>query len=313
MNHNTQDNNDLTQVNWLQELAKDYLKQQKRGRFFRFLFKVLIVGLVAAMLILGPPDKRQAKTEQPHVAVIELEGPIFTKTKADAEHFIKSLKKVYKNQQVKAIYIDINSPGGSPVQADEMYQALVAFRHKYPKVKVRAICSDICASAAYYVAAGADEIYANPASMVGSIGVIYNGFGFTDAMDKLGVSRRMITAGKYKGFLDPFSPEKPADKQKIQQMLDIVHQQFIDSVVKGRGQRLKINEDTFSGLIWTGQQAKAMGLVDGYGSIRTDYSQLPRVLYSSGDSLFERLNRQLGESFAGELLTRLGVATRGFS
>ncbi len=204
--------------------------------------------------------------------------------------------------------LDINSPGGSPVQADEMYRALVKLRKSNPDKKVYAVCSDICASAAYFVAAGADKIYANRSSMVGSIGVVFNGFGFTDAMGKLGVSRRLVTAGKNKGFLDPFSPEKPEDKEKLKAMLTLVHDQFKQAVMDGRGDRLKVNEDTFSGLFWTGLQAKEMGLIDGFGSIRNGFKGVPRVEYSIKDNWFDKINKQFGESMSKVFGKMMGVS-----
>jgi protease-4 len=179
---------------------------------------------------------------------------------------MKGLDAAYKSPGLKAMIFRINSPGGSPVQADYMFNAIQFYREQYPQVKTYAVCVDICASAAYYVAAGAEEVYANPASMVGSIGVLYNGFGFEDSLKKLGMTRRLQTAGENKAILDPFLPEKPADKVFLQTMLDQVHQQFIAKVKEGRGDRLKIDDLTFSGLFWTGQEAKTRGLIDGFAS-----------------------------------------------
>lgn len=304
---------DFSKINWLQEIAKDYLKQQKKQRRNRTLFRVAVLVCALLVFLMAPPKSNDVKQSTPHVAVIELQGGIFDKSPGDAAHFIESLKKVAKNDQVKVLMIDINSPGGSPVQADEMNRALMTFRKAYPSVKVFAYCSDICASAAYYVAVGAEKIYANPSSMVGSIGVVFNGFGFTGAMDKLGVSRRLVTAGKYKGFLDPFSEAAPNEVAKLQTMLNIVHQQFKDAVLQGRGKRLKVNDDTFSGLFWTGIQAKQMGLIDDFASIRDGYGKLPRVVYSARENFIEKLNKQLGESMAHEILNKVGYGNAHIS
>ena len=176
---------------------------------------------------------------------------------------LKGIDNAYKNKGLKALILRINSPGGSPVQAEYMYNTVKYYKSKYPEVKTYAVCVDLCASAAYYVAVAADEIYASPASMVGSIGVLYNGFGFVDVMNKIGVTRRLQTSGVNKGFLDPFSPVSEFQKQKLQSMLDLIHQQFINRVKEGRGSRLHIDEDTFSGLFWTGEQALSFGLIDG--------------------------------------------------
>lgn len=298
---------DLTKINWLQELAKNYLKEQKRRKFWRAIFKSILFVLIIGFIFIGPKHPSESKKEEDHVAVIDIEGTIFSKSKADAEHFIKALKKVGKNKKAVALILDINSPGGSPVQADLMYRALMDFRKTYPNKKVYAVCSDICASAAYYIASGAEKIYANPSSVVGSIGVLFNGFGFTDAMDKVGISRRLMTAGKNKGFLDPFSPVNEGDKKKLQVILDIVHQQFKQAVLKGRGNRLKVTDETFSGLFWTGLQAKEMGLIDDFGSIYDTFKTIPRVSYSGHEGLMDRIQKQLGESVANVFLNRLGI------
>ncbi len=191
-----------------------------------------------------------------HVALIDIDGPIFDGQDASADHVVSGLTKAVKDPKTIAVILRINSPGGSPVQADDIYNNVMRFRRAYPKLKIYAVCRDICASAAYYIASSANEIYANPSSLVGSIGVLMDGFGFTGTMDKLGIDRRLITSGSEKGFLDPFSPVKPQDQAFAQQMLDQVHQQFINAVKNGRGNRLKDDPLLFSGLAWTGIQAK---------------------------------------------------------
>lgn len=303
---------DLTQINWLQQLAKNYLKQQRRQRRYKFFFKVIIIAVIVSVFFISPESINKSDIKEQHVAVIDLEGPIFAKTRNDSDHFIRSLNAAFNNEKSVAIMLNINSPGGSPVQADEMYQALINLRKTNPSKKVYAVCSDLCASAAYYVAAGADEILANRSSLIGSIGVLYNGFGFTGAMEKIGISRRMLTAGKYKGFLDPFSAQDVTGRAKLQTMLNIVHDEFKQSVIKGRGKRLKITDETFSGLFWTGKQAKEMGLIDSFGSIRNGFKDKPRVTYSSHDNLFEKITNQLGASIANTLLSKIGIGQSPF-
>ena len=247
----------------------------------------------------------------PHVGLIDLNGTIADSQSGNAENFIAGLEDAYANEHLKALVVRIDSPGGSPVQADYMYNALRYYRQKYPAVKTYAVCVDVCASAAYYVAAAADEIYANPASMVGSIGVIYNGFGFVDTLQKVGVTRRLQTAGTNKAFLDQFSPVKPQDEAALQVMLDLVHKQFIDKVKAGRGDRLKIDDETFSGLFWTGEQAKARGLIDGFASIdevARDIVKLETVVdYTQKESVLDQMAKNIGAELAGQLPKALGM------
>jgi protease-4 len=207
--------------------------------------------------------------------------------------------------------ININSPGGSPVQADYIYSNIVRLKKKYPNKKLYAVCNDICASAAYYVATAADEIYANPSSIVGSIGVLINGFGFVDTLNKLGIERRLLTAGSEKGFLDPFSPAKPQDNAYAQKMLTIVHQHFIKAVQDGRGTRLKNDPNIFSGLAWTGDQAKDLGLIDGFGSPGFVAREIIRnaniIDYTKKPGLLGSFTKDLSASFAHEIGAQFGL------
>jgi protease-4 len=221
------------------------------------------------------------------------------------------LSAAYKNEGLKALIVRINSPGGSPVQAEYMYNTIKYYKKKHPAIKVYAVCADLCASAAYYTAVAADDIYASPASLVGSIGVIYNGFGFVDLMNKVGVSRRMQTSGSNKGFMDPFLPENDIQKQKLQVMLDIIHKQFINRVKEGRGTRLHIDDETFSGLFWTGDQALDKGLIDGYassGQLARDVIKVERIVnYTFKPNLFDKVAKNIGASLADELPEALGL------
>ncbi|WP_131780982.1 S49 family peptidase [Legionella gresilensis] len=297
----------------LNQIILEYMREQKRKRRWRWIIRILIVALIILAFFklssLLETDKEVLVKE--HAGLIDLEGTISDDGGGNAENFVKGLDKAYKNKSLKALIIRINSPGGSPVQADYMYSALRHYRAQYPNIKTYAVCVDVCASAAYYVAAAADEIYANEASMVGSIGVLYNGFGFVDAMQKLGITRRLQTAGSNKGFLDPFSPVTPEQQQLLQTMLNDVHQQFINRVKAGRGSRLHIDNQTFSGLFWTGNQAKARGLIDGFassGQLARDVLKLNTVIdYTYKQSVLERVSRNVGTAIADELPKALGL------
>ncbi|MFW2539094.1 S49 family peptidase [Legionella sp. 31fI33] len=297
----------------LNQIVIEFMREQKSKRRWRWVKRVIYLLLFAFVIYLIATYKDEDKVlrAKPHVGLIDVNGTIFDTDSGNAENFAKGLDDAYKNTGLKALIIRINSPGGSAVQADYMYNTLQYYRQKYPDIKTYAVCVDMCASAAYYLAAAAEEIYANPASMVGSIGVLYNGFGFTDAMQKIGVSRRLQTAGINKGFLDPFSPVAPGDKQLLQTMLDDVHQQFIAKVKEGRGSRLKIDELTFSGLFWTGQQAKNRGLIDGFassGQIARNMVKIDQVIdYTYKQSVFERMAKNIGTAVANQLPIAMGM------
>jgi protease IV len=297
----------------LNQLILDHLVERKRKRIWRWVLRGLFLVIVL-WLFYGTVTSRRADISArvgPHVGLIDIKGEIADEKTASAENFLDSLESAYDNKGLKALVFRIDSPGGSPVQADYMYDAVRYYKTKYPDIKTYAVCMDLCASAAYYVAAAADEIYAAPSSMVGSIGVIYNGFGFVGSLNKLGATRRMQTAGKNKGFLDPFSPEKPEDVAYLQKMLDLVHQQFIDKVKAGRGTRLKIDNETFSGLFWTGVQAKERGLIDGFGSsesLARDVIKIDTFVdYTSKENVMELISKNLGAEVANHLPAALGL------
>ena len=297
----------------LNQIIIEYMREKKRKRFWRWVKGITISLIVlwgiyqVASLHFDDVNERT----KPHVGLIELKGNIFDAQAADADNFSKGMDKAYANKQLKAVMLRIDSPGGSPVQADYMYNLVQYYRKKHPEIKIYAVCVDVCASAAYFVAASADEIYANPSSLVGSIGVLYNGFGFVDAMQKLGVSRRLQTAGRNKGFLDQFSPVDEAQEKILQTMLDLIHQQFIDKVKAGRGTRLHIDDDTFSGLFWTGIQAKERGLIDGFaspGQLARDIIKIDRIVdYTHQQSVLERVAKNIGTAMASELPIAMGV------
>ena len=296
----------------LERVALRALDEQRRSRQWGALFKLL--WLIFAFLILaawmgwlGRPDKElgSASAGGRHTALVNLEGVIAPEGKASADRIIKALDRAFKDPTTQGVVLRINSPGGSPVQAGYINDEMRRLRMKYPKTPLYAVVQDLCASGGYYVAVAADRIYVDKASLVGSIGVIINGFGFTGAMEKLGIERRAYTAGANKDFLDPFAPENPVHKEHAQKMLGEIHQQFIDVVRKGRGPRLKETPDMFSGLIWTGEKSVELGLADGFGSAQSvarDVIKAEKLVdYTPEDSVFETLSRRLGTQFGAAL------------
>lgn len=305
--------NDLKAQELLNHVVLEYLREKKHSRIWRWVKRTVFVllAIIGVWFFVLENNDDIAARAKPHVGLIDLKGAIFADDAASSDNFMKSLDKAYENTSMQALIVRIDSPGGSPVQADYMYNGIKLYQKKYPKIKIYAVCVDTCASAAYYTASAADEIYANPSSMVGSIGVIYNGFGFVDTMQKLGVTRRLQTAGKNKGFLDQFSPTSPEQESKLQTMLDLIHQEFINKVKAGRGDRLKINDDTFSGLIWTGTQAKEMGLIDGFassGQLARNIIKIDKIIdYTYKESVLEHVSKNIGAEVANQLPRAMGI------
>jgi len=291
----------------LEKVALRALEEQRRTRQWNAMFRLMWFGLAllvfaAVMGWIGKPDKdSMAATAGRHTALVDLEGVIAPGTKASAERMIKALDRAFKDSGTQGVVLRINSPGGSPVQAGYINDEIRRLRARYPDTPLYVVVQDLCASGGYYVAAAADRIYVDKASLVGSIGVIINSFGFTGTMEKLGVERRAYHAGANKDFLDPFAPENPVQKDHAQHMLDNIHQQFINVVRQGRGKRLKETPDTFSGLVWTGEQSVEMGLADGLGSLESvarDVIKAEKVVdYTPEENLFESLSRRVGTEF----------------
>src|SRR5581483_6047379 len=257
--------------NWerdlLTKLATAALKEQRRSRMWGIFFKLLFFAYLTILVLLTVDWKGAAEMAgKRHTAMVEINGIIAPGADASAEKINASLQAAFEDKGTQGVILRINSPGGSPVQAQTIYDEMRRLRKKYPEIPLYVVVEDICASGGYFVAAGADRIYVSKSSIVGSIGVLMNGFGFTGLMDKLGVERRLITAGENKGMLDPFSPLSAKDKEYVQKLIDDVHQQFIAVVREGRGKRLKETPDMFSGLFWTGEKSVELGLADGYGS-----------------------------------------------
>lgn len=285
----------------LEKLVLATLAEQRAARrwriFWRLLWLVIIAGAVWAV---STRDLTGVAKSSPHTAVINIKGEIAADAQTSADAVIASMRSAFEDTGAQAVVLLVNSPGGSPVQAGLINDEIFRLKKKYDK-PVYAVVEESCASAAYYIASAADAIYVDKASIVGSIGVLMDGFGFTGAMDKLGVERRLITAGANKGFLDPFSPMSPEQRDYAQKMLEQIHQQFIAVVKQGRGDRLKITPDTFSGLFWTGQQAVAMGLADHLGSLDYVAREVVKaediVDYTQRDNVAERLARRFGAAF----------------
>ena len=313
---NTEDKQRESQA-LLNQVILEYLKDHRRRKYWRraLMMIFIIIFMISAYKLYDGNKSGLASSSESHVGLIDLKGNILENELANSDNFNLSLKNAYDSSAMKALIIRIDSPGGSPVQAEYMYHSINYFKKKKPDVKVYAVCVEACASAAYLVASAADEIYASPSSIVGSIGVLYNGFGFVDTLEKVGVTRRLLTAGKYKGLMDPFSPVEPQAESYIKDMLSIIHQEFIEKVKKGRGDRLKINDLTFSGLFWTGVQAKPLGLIDGFGSagqVARDVIQIDKFVdYTYEQSVIEQFSKKFGMAIAGFLPQSLGM-TPGF-
>lgn len=291
------------------------VQEQRRARRLGIFFKSLMFLYLFATLALFVPmlDLRKgAASSGSHTALVELRGMIADQESASADNIVGSLRAAFEDDKTKGVILRINSPGGSPVQSGYVYDEIRRLRAEYPAIKLYAVISDLGASGAYYIASAADEIYADKASLVGSIGVTATGFGFVGVMDKLGVDRRVYTSGEHKAFLDPFQPQKEEETQFWKGVLEITHQQFIDSVRKGRGERLKVTEhpELFSGLIWSGEQALQLGLVDALGNTsyvaREVIGEKNLVDFTVQDSPFDRFAKKLGASVAEHLALWMG-------
>ncbi len=253
----------------LEKLAFSSLKEQQLARRWGIFFKLLIFIYLFTILIvfqmrLG--DKIDVGGEKKHTAVVDIKGVIASDTDANADDVIHALREAFKDKNTAGVIVRINSPGGSPVQSGYINDEMRRLREKYTDIPLYAVITDIGASGGYYIAVGAENIYANKSSIVGSIGVVMSSFGFVETLEKLGVERRLMTAGENKGLLDPFSPEKAEERAHIQALLDQMHQQFIDTVKAGRGERLQDEEKIFSGLVWSGEEAMRLGLIDDLAS-----------------------------------------------
>jgi protease-4 len=291
-------------ANWerevLEKLVFATLKEQRAQRRWGIFFKLLILLTVLVSLWAYFDFSLTSDTEAlgRHTALIEIDGTIESEGSGSAAIVIPELNKAFSDAGSVAIVLHINSPGGSPVQAGMIVDEILRLRKGYPAKPLYVVVDEMCASGGYYIAASADKIFVNKASVVGSIGVLMDGFGFTDIMQKAGVERRLLTAGENKGFMDPFSPMSEKHKTHAQAMLDEIHQQFIDVVRTGRGARLKETSETFSGLFWSGTKAVEMGLADGFGSVDSVARDIVKaediVDYTQHEGLPERVLKKFG-------------------
>ncbi len=305
-----------TKVAWEREVIEkmflESIKEQRAKRRWGIFFK--FVGIAVFLMVLGTTytfnlSDRDTAPMESHVALIKINGTIDSEGKASAKDIIKSLQKAFSEKNTVGVILRINSPGGSPVQSGRIHDEILRLKKLYPNKPLHVVVEDMCASGGYYIAVAADNIYVDKASLVGSIGVLINGFGFNKLIDKIGVERRLLTAGKNKGFMDPFSPQTEQQKQFAQNLIDEVHRQFIEVVRNGRGSRLKENETIFSGLVWTGSQAIELGLVDALGSVesvsREVFKTKTIVDYTEEEKLSDWVLQKLGTSM-GEGIAKYG-------
>ena len=296
----------------IEKVVMEMQTEQKRARRWGIFFKLLtfayLFGLVMLFRMQG--DALQTMPEGTYAAVVEVNGVIAADQDASADLLITAIRDAYADPAALGLILRINSPGGSPVQAGYVFDEIRRLKQTRENFPVYAVITDLGASGAYYIAAAADEIYADKASLVGSIGVVGSGFGFTGALEKLGIERRQYTSGEHKGFLDPFQPENPQQRAFWEDVLKVTHQQFINQVKLGRGDRLTDNPELFSGLIWSGEQALGLGLIDGLASAsqvareRLNTEELVNFTYqpSPWDELVRKLGASFGQGFASMLM-----------
>ncbi len=295
----------------LEKLAFSALNEQRKSRRWNYIFKgLMLLYLVALLIIMLPSDELPAITKE-HTALVNITGPIAADAEANADTVVSGIRKAFKNPHAKGLILRMNTPGGSPVQAGIINDEIKRLEKTRPDFPVYAVIQDVCASGGYYIAVAAKEIYADKASIVGSIGVRMDSFGFSEAIKKLGVERRSLTAGKNKAFLDPFLPLKKQDVQFAHQLLSTIHQQFIDVVKAGRGSRLKPNPDLFSGLFWSGEQAVSLGLIDGLANSSTVAREkigAEKIIdYTVKPDYFEQFAGKLGSSIR-QALTHIALS-----
>ena len=299
----------------LEKVALASVVEQRRTRRWSIFFKLLFLSYIVAISIftMSPLNEGGAMSRGPHTAVVDVKGIIVSGGEADADSIIKSLKNAIKDPNTKGIILRVNSPGGSPVQSSYVYEAIREIKKSNPDIPVHAVVEDLCASGCYYIASAADKIFVNESSIVGSIGVVMNGFGFTDTMKRLGVERRLYTAGDHKGFLDPFSDVNPSEQAHVQGMLNDIHAEFIKAVKIGRGERLQENPDLFSGLVWAGSNSIQLGLVDAVGDVRSvaksEIGEEKIVDFTAQQPFIEKLAKSMGAATA-EFATRLSTINK---
>lgn len=309
-----QSNGDDWSRDLVEKLATDALKERRRTRRWGIFFKLLTFAYLALLLVLLVPSEWSDSTmgTEPHTALVKLDGVIAPGEKASADKIVTGLRDAFEDENTQAVILRINSPGGSPVQSSYMHKEVVRLREEYPDIPLYAVVSDICASGGYFVASAADEIYVNESSLIGSIGVLVNGFGFVDAMEDLGIERRLITAGDHKGILDPFSPLDSFDESHVVGLIEQLHQTFIDAVKTGRGDKLTGSDDVlFSGLFWNGEEGIELGLADGIGSasyVAREIVGVEEIVdFTATEDPLSRLVERLGASIGRTLARYAGI------
>jgi protease-4 len=297
----------------LEKVAMSAVVEQRRARRWGILFKFLIFAYLFVVLFIGMGwiTRKDGSSSGKHTALVEVNGVISSSSAASADNVIAGLTEAFKDKRTQGVILRINSPGGSPVQSGYINDEIKRLRAKYPQIPLHAVVEDVCASGGYYIAAAADKIYVNKASIIGSIGVVMNGFGFTGTMEKLGVERRMLAAGENKGFLDPFSPLDDAQRAHAQKMLAEIHDQFIDVVRKGRGKRLNETPEMFSGLMWVGQKSIELGLADALGSadyVAREVIKAEEIIdFTPRENIAERFAKRFGAAMAESLVRVSGA------
>lgn len=302
----------------VQRLAFAAINEQRRSRRWRIFFIILTFIYLTPLVLLSVDVNdfdvfsTDSESSDKHTAVVKMQGVIAEGESAGSRNIIRGLQAAFKHEDTAGVVLEINSPGGSPVQSADIYDEILRLRKKYEKIPLYVVVSDVAASGGYFVAAAADKIFVNKSSLVGSIGVRMDSFGLVDLINNIGIERRLLTAGEHKGLLDPFLPENNVQREHLQTMLNQVHQHFIKAVKDGRGDRLVDNPDLFSGLIWSGEEAIKFGLVDDFGSTksvaRDVIKQADVIDFSTKELLLERLAERVGASFAGTLNTHLSGA-----
>jgi protease-4 len=300
----------------LERLAFATLKEQRRTRFWGIFFKLLTfayLSVLLAMLYNWGVDRERVHRGK-HTALVEVQGVLEANGEANADDITSALQSAFKDRNTQGVILRINSPGGSPVQAGIIYDEIRRLRTQYPNIPMYTVVEDVCASGGYYVAAATDKIFVDKASLVGSIGVRLDTWGFTGLMDKLGIERRAFAAGSNKDFLDPFKPLDAGQVKHAEAMLGQIHQQFIDVVKTGRGKRLKDDPDLFTGLFWTGERSIELGLTDGYGTVESvarDVVKAEEVVdFTRKENLAERFARKFGAGSAKALVEAVGGIAR---
>jgi len=286
------------------KIAAEAITEQRRARRWSVFFKLFLVAYVSVFTLVYMVDGWEGASigGEKHTALVDISGVISADSQANADYIVSGLRAAFEDENTAGIILRINSPGGSPVQAGYVNDEIYRLRDEYPDMPFYSVITDMCASGGYYIAAAADEIYADKASVVGSIGVIMSGFGFVGTIEKLGVERRLLHAGENKGFLDPFSPLKSEEVEHVEILLAEIHQQFVDVVKKGRGDKLINDEKIFSGLIWTGEQSLELGLVDALGSpgyVAREVIGVEEIVdFTKRETFLDQFASKIGATFA---------------